>query len=200
MHFKRKLLALCLILVFSLQFVACGTNKNMPAGNEEDIVAENSNININEKYKFIGIAIYQNTPYNDYFYEFNSNDSYKNEVLNSINNNSVLGSEFLSIVYFYDSNSLSNQSYISENIVYFITKHENILQFDIEVIFETTDVLAYVIYIDNNNNYIFKLVGTSKFTENSENINFEFSTPILKEDINQIKIRLCKDLSTNLTY
>lgn len=176
----HRLINICLIFVFSITIFSGCSNNNPP--NTQDTTSQS----------FVGVLIYQNTPNNTNWNNINDFESYVSSEI-SFENTITTSNNFLFYIFNNDS-----ESFESNTRFYFI-ESSNALEFDIELLYETTEVFTCFIYKDSNNNYKitsaeFKNIDFSKSNTlihtTKENTTYKMSS------ITSIKINYSNNLSS----
>lgn len=203
MNFKRRLIVLGLIFIFCFGFVGCSYNNANKSKNNLNLNNENLNVSNNSKPYVVGVAVYQNTPYNAFYNRFLNDDNYKNTLLSSIiSNTSCEGTEFLSVIYLNKDNN-NEDKFVSNDVIFSVyssfSRTNNYLNFDIEVAVETTDIAIYVVMSDYENNFSLKPIGHDKFYEDAC-INLSYEISCFENEFHGININLEKYLSVNCSY
>lgn len=182
-NFKR-IIAAVVIFVCSVMFVGC--KDDTPPTEPIETQA-------------VGVIVYNNTPENGTYETLKENLSRISELV-TISNGELSTTDKFLFYYYSPSMTLEDKDSIKTNTT---TKNTTISadqhSVDLEVIYEATDVLIYIIYKDGEGNYSFE------FEKEIINLNFNNTTPvsIYFEDnkaITKLNMNLGKDISKEEEY
>lgn len=154
-----------------------------------------------EEYKeLFGVAIYQKTNENQNWNTYNKKPNKINNLFATENGEIDYYEETEFLFYIYTKNAINPETnpydYISNTTIVSPKISENILNFSMERIKETSEVLIFYIY-KTEDNFVAEYVKNEKISsETDATIEFDFHN----ENFSKIKLTLALNLSTNKQY
>lgn len=154
-----------------------------------------------EEYKeLFGIAIYQKTNENQNWIAFNKKPNKINNLFSTENGEIDYYEETEFLFYIYTKNAINPETnpydYISNTTIVSPKISENILNFSMERIMETSEVLIFYIY-KTEENFVAEYVKNEKISSETDAV---IELDFHNENFSKIKLTLALNLSTNKQY
>lgn len=174
-----KLLNACLLFMFSIvTLVGCSTNNST---NSQNTTSQS----------FVGIVIYQNTPNNA---NWNNIDNFENYILSEISFSNTIPTTNKFLFYIFN-----NSESFDSNTRFNSTTSSNTLEFDIELLYETTEVYTCFVYKDSDDNYSITSAGFQNIDFSKTNTlahTTKDNTTYKLSSITNIKVNYSNNLSS----